>query len=352
MIKHAIVGAGFGASVHYPAFQSAPGIKLVALCDSGSGHASTFATEGVSAYSDWHSMLDIEQPESLSVVSPPTIQYEIVSEALRRKIHILCEKPFGTGLCQANAMESARAEANLVGFVGFQFRYEPGIARMKEMLDRQSIGELQRLDVTWLTSGRADPERPWTWQHDATQGGGVINAFASHVFDLLMWLSGRNVSSVRTLSRVLIPERVDRKGARKKVTAEDSFDAVLEWGGKISSTIRISNCIRYGTGMRLEAFGSGGSIRFKHTWPFTEKEASLVIHNEGGEKHLNLSSNEGRQNEDSRIVLTSRLVKDYCKVLAGEPLSSHMPTFDDAVKVQKVIDLIRYSPVNSDRLQA
>ena len=32
-----IIGLGFGAKVQLPAFQSLEGVKVVALCDSGSG---------------------------------------------------------------------------------------------------------------------------------------------------------------------------------------------------------------------------------------------------------------------------------------------------------------------------
>ncbi len=341
MIKHAIVGTGFGANVHLPAFQAVPGIDVVALCDNGSGSASAYGRKGVSPYSNWIKMLDIEKPDSLSVVAPPGVQCEIVREALRRNIHILCEKPLGMNSGEASAMELARAEADLVGFVGFQFRYEPGVARFKEMLSKRSIGDLHRLDVTWLTSGRADPKRQWTWQHDAIQGGGVINAFASHAFDLLMWLSGQGIDSAKSLSRVLISQRPDAEGRPRAVTAEDSFDAILELGKTINSSIRISNCIIQGTGFRLEAFGNEGSIRFEHLWPFTADQATLLIRDQKGERPVDLSSAAGDQNGDSRILPTSNLISDYCAVIGGEPLDSRMPTFADGVEVQKVIDMVR-----------
>ncbi|HTE41449.1 MAG TPA: Gfo/Idh/MocA family oxidoreductase, partial [Steroidobacteraceae bacterium] len=188
-MRHAIVGAGFGADAHLPAFSAVPGVQVVGLADSGSGRAKQRARGAVACFSHWAQMLDEARPDTLSIAVPPLAQTEIALAALARGIHVLCEKPVGRGVSEAQQICEAARRASLVAAVTFQFRFEPGLQSLQREFRDGRIGGLRRLDFSWITAGRADSTRPWSWQHDASQGGGVLTAFMPHVADLIAWLT-------------------------------------------------------------------------------------------------------------------------------------------------------------------
>jgi predicted dehydrogenase len=343
LIKHAIIGAGFGAKVHLPAFMSSPKVRLVALSDSGSGVAKNIVPKGVCAYSDWKRMIDLERPNSLSVVAPPNIQNEIVIEALARGINVLCEKPFGISIEQALAMESSRKNAEVIGAVGFQYRYEPGIKKMKALLDNGEIGPLNRLDISWLTAGRANSKGAWSWQHDSTQGGGVLNAFVTHVFDLLFWLSNQSALAIFGSSRILVGSRMDSDGNLRKVTAEDSVDAIVEMDSNLIANLRVTNCQQNGTGMRITAYGDHGWIEFRHVWPFGAEDASLIVHSGTDATTLSLTPEINSEVTDTRMAPMASLIADYCTAVNDNSNPIGIPSFADAIKVHRTIKVLRES---------
>ena len=125
-----------------------------------------------------------------------------------------------------------------------------------------------------MTSGRADPQRAMSFQHDASQGGGVANAFLSHVIDYLSWLIGVPLSDVRGRSGIIHGIRPDSAGRLCQVTAEDLFDL---WGkcGNTYVSASVSNCVRYGDGHRIFVFGTRGRLELSIVPPFGPTNASL-----------------------------------------------------------------------------
>ena len=78
---------------------------------------------------------------------------------------------------------------------------------MRKMIYRGELGPLRCVDVGWVTSVRADPDRLWNRHHSAAVGGGVINAFFSHTFDFTRWIAKSQLVVVSGLSRILISQR-------------------------------------------------------------------------------------------------------------------------------------------------
>ena len=340
MIRHAIVGAGYGATVHLPAFLQLDSVEVVALCDSGSGRAEQVAPIGISTYGNWQALLEQEDLDSVSIATPPLLQQKIVTAALQRGLHVFCEKPVGVSVQAVTEMCSLASQAGVVDAVGFQYRYEPGLVKLKKLLDEGRLGAIRRLDVTWLTAGRADPDRPWSWQHDLNQGGGVALAFVTHVLDLVHWLTGRSITSITGRSSVLVPERRDTSNNDRPVTAEDSVDALVELED-VAASLHVSNCQHGGPGMRVEAYGEHGGIVFHHRWPFRSEDASLVFL--GAQSSEFVLNSGGNNTMDSRVGPATKLVAEYCTAIKQRERSSKLPSFADAQHVHSALQAMRNS---------
>jgi len=341
LLRHAVIGAGFGLNYHVPAFNAIDGVEVVAVADGGSGRSESLVREPCRVFSDWRAMLDTVKPDSISVATPPRFHKDIVVEALEQGIHVYCEKPFGLSVREAELMCDAQAKSDCIGSVGFQYRYENGLSLMRQMIQKGDVGKLRRLDVTWITSGRADPSRPWSWQHSAELGGGVINAFFSHVLDFVPWLAKSQLAGISGLTRVLINQRKDLNSKVRQVTGEDMVDALGLLENDAVFSARVTNCQNEGIGMKVEAYGNLGCLIFQHQWPFTPEDASLVLRHDGKYSKFDLC----KGNEDSRFSSTQLIVRDFVSAVRNENCVPDLPVFEDGLRMRKNIEKIRDSAV-------
>ena len=338
MLRHAVVGTGFGLNYHMPAFNAIDGVEVVAVTDSGSGRAQGLVTGPCLAFGDWRVMLDQVKPDSISVAAPPQYHKDIVVESLARGVHVYCEKPFGLSLQDAEIMcdAQAKAKAKCIGSVGFQYRYERGISLMRQLIQRGDVGGLRRIDVSWITSGRADPARPWSWQHSAVAGGGVINAFFSHVLDFAPWLAQSQLAEISGLSRILVNQRKDLNSTIRQVTSEDMVDTLGSFDSGVVFSARVTNCQSEGPGMKIEAYGNLGCLTFHHQWPFTSEDASLVLVRDGQSISIDLGNADG----DSRLSSIQLIVRDFICAVRNQGIVPDLPNFDDGLRMRRNIDKI------------
>ncbi len=341
-VRLAIIGSGFGAQVHLPGFAATEGADVVAIADAGSGRAQQVAHQaGVPmAYSSWQPIINDDRIDAVSVAATPDVQADIVCAALSNGKHTLCEKPFGRTITDATNMCDAACSTRLINAIDFQFRMEPGIAELKRQIDLGTIGPLRRIDVTWLTGGRADPDRPWSWQHDRESGGGVIDALSSHVVDYLEWVANP-ISRVFAQSQILIRSRRDGEGNQRRVTAEDSVDLMCLLSDGVVATAAISNCHRADLGHRIEVYGKDGRLVFIHQPPFAPSNASLVADTKAGRREIDLSTPVGAS-ADSRSARFQELASRFVDAISGK-VGGELPSFQDGLRVRRVLDAVRQS---------
>src|SRR5690348_3249650 len=95
-LRVAVAGAAFGAAVQIPVFQTHPRTEGVAVSSGRAERAAQTAQEfSIPAhYTDFDLMLDQQKPDLVSIATPPEFHFPMTMAAVRRGIHVLCEKPF------------------------------------------------------------------------------------------------------------------------------------------------------------------------------------------------------------------------------------------------------------------
>jgi predicted dehydrogenase len=333
VVRVAIAGAGYGAQVHLPAVLAAGG-RVVACADGGSGRAAAAAAiTGMRVFDDWRALLDWGGFDVLAVALPPALQCEAVSEALDAGCAVMCEKPFGLDLEQAEAMCGRLALRCGFGAVGFQFRYEPVFRVLRDALQGGVIGAIERIEVSWMTGGRADPRRATSFQHDMAQGGGVANAFLTHVIDYLAWITRAPLVDLRGRAAIIHAERTDAEGRSCRVTAEDMFD-LLGRCGPVQVVASVSNCVRHGHGHRVVAFGGGGRIELGIRPPFRPQDVTLQVIDSTNSRMLPIPSADVPA--DTRLPAATALWRDCFAVLGGAP-APNLPRFADGLAMWRAL---------------
>ena len=336
---------GFGAQVHLPALSSLPGVEVIAIAGGGSGTARHAALAlGVSRTSGaWRDVVAADDIDAVSVATPPSLHTEVVCAALSAGKHVLCEKPFGRTTKEAAVMVEAARNSGRVSAVNFQFRMEPGIVALKRQVEAGTIGRVRRIDVAWLTGGRSDPSRPWSWQHDAELGGGVLGALVSHVIDYVEWIVDQPIVGLFARTQILIHCRSDKEGRQRSVTAEDSADLICALAQEGIANLRVSNCYRHGSGHQIDIVGDLGRLTYRHQAPFAPDEAQVLV--ELGSKGLvgvplePLPCGPGR---DTRTPAFRQLASRFVDAIRGRAVRD-LPDFHRGLRIRQLLDAARES---------
>ena len=97
----------------------------------------------------------MEHPDFDAVViaTPVSTHYEMVRASILAGKHVLCEKPLCKDSEQALDLARLAQEKGRALMVGHVFLFNPGIAKLKELVDTGELGELQYLSASRANLG-------------------------------------------------------------------------------------------------------------------------------------------------------------------------------------------------------
>lgn len=140
MIKLALIGCGkIGSGVHLPAIQMLSQeelVELVGVCDLDSQRAAAVASRyDVRTHgSDWRQVVRDSNADAIAVCLPPGPNADVSSAAVSMGVHVLCEKPPGRTVADAEGLAAASAQRpEIVTMVAFNRRYAPLYTKALEL---------------------------------------------------------------------------------------------------------------------------------------------------------------------------------------------------------------------------
>ena len=186
----AVVGAGLIGTRRAEQVELQPGARLVIVADVDPVRAESLAGRlGCSHTTDWARAL--EHPEVDAVVVSVVNKYlsEISIAALECGKAVLCEKPLGRNLSEANAMVEAAERNRATLKVGFNLRFHPGLRAARRLCTEGAIGELFFARSIYGHGGRAGYAAEWRGDADLAGGGELLDQ-GVHLIDLARWFLG------------------------------------------------------------------------------------------------------------------------------------------------------------------
>lgn len=196
-IRAAVVGPGTIGRIHVDALRR-NGVEVVSVVASTVERARAAADTLRVPHAD--ESLDAALHRGLDTVhicAPNALHRELVLQALQHNVHVICEKPLGINVAEADELSTAARDAGVVHAVCFNNRFYPLVqeiaARRREsllgrtFLVRASIAD----DTLWQRSD-------WDWRLDPSVGGPTVvtSTTGSHLVDLVMFLLGDRPAAV------------------------------------------------------------------------------------------------------------------------------------------------------------
>lgn len=184
------MGAGLQARRRGPVLLQSPDTELVVVSAAHLEPARHLAARlGCEAAEGWEPVVARDDLDAVIVATPPHLHASISIAALKRGMHVLCEKPLARTLDEARTMVAEAAAAGRVLKCGFNHRHHPAIQQIRRWFEEGRIGEPLFIRARYGIGGRPGYEQEWRANPEVVSGGQLMEQ-GIHVVDLARWFLG------------------------------------------------------------------------------------------------------------------------------------------------------------------
>lgn len=254
----ALIGAGRIGKVHAQAITTAiPDAKIVSVADYHRASASAVAElYGIGVHTDNHlEAMAVDGVDAVIIASSTDTHAPFIIDAAQAGKHIFCEKPIAVDLTVIDEALKSVEDAGVQLQIGFNRRFDPTFARVKQAIDSGEIGTPHLLHI--ISRDPAPPPIDYI-----KVSGGIFFDMAIHDFDMARFLFGE-VDEVYAQGAVLVDPEIGKAGDI------DTAIITLKFANGAIGTIDNSRQAVYGYDQRVEAFGSAGSASNANIYPDT-----------------------------------------------------------------------------------
>ncbi len=188
-VRLGLAGTGRIGAAHAETLRTLPGVDTVVVTDADTERARATATKlGVEYAPD----LDVLLASDLSgvVITTPTDSHpELITRAVDLGIPVFCEKPVAADIDGTLAVIRHVENSTVPVQIGFQRRFDAGYRAARAAVASGELGWLHTVRATTL-----DPAPPPA--EYIPRSGGLFRDCGIHDFDIIRWVTGREVAEV------------------------------------------------------------------------------------------------------------------------------------------------------------
>lgn len=354
-LRTVVIGTGMIAAVHRRSALLA-GAEVIGVL--GSSPARSVEAAGRWQVPDAFATVDDVLESAADVVhvcSPNATHAPYVEALLAAGKHVVCEKPLGISLAEADRMATLAAAAGVVATVPFVYRFHPLV---REIRARAQAGEFGAWNLLhghylqdWLLSAGTT-----NWRVDPAHGG-ASRAFAdigSHWCDLVEWISGQRLSTLVAQLSIAVDSRVSdaarsvgrRNDGRAAVATEDIATMMFRTADGVPGSLVVSQ-VAAGRKNRLwfELDGSHGSAAFDQEepesfWAGTNEGSRRIVRdsNSGSAEQRRLSYLPAGHAQGFADCFAAFVADTYAAIDGGSP--EGLPTFADGLRSARIVDAV------------
>lgn len=248
-----VVGSGSIGRRHMRNLRSL-GIGEIAAVDPDTERLQPMIDElGVKPYADLLEALAEFKPDIVLVCSPPIMHTDHCLAAVRAGAHVFVEKPLASSLEGLEDLIDEAVARKLHVQVGYNMRYNPGLIRVKELINSGKFGK-----PWWARAeiGQYLPDwRPWqdyrqSYTARRELGGGII-LDSSHELDYVTWMLGKPVEIVAMAGRV----------SNLEMNVEDCATVLMRFANGVQADVHL-DAVQRTPSRNLKVVCSEGTIEW------------------------------------------------------------------------------------------
>ena len=219
------------------------------------------------AYGSYDELLDNPEVQAVYIPLPNDIHIKWVKEALKKKKHVLCEKPLALNAKEVKEMFDTARENGVYLMEAYAYLHSPYIASLKEDVKSGIIGEVDYMESAFITQGYKEDFR----LHKEL-GGGAMYDLGCYCTTMFLSLTDSD------------PVFVKADAEFSDLGVDLNTAAILKFENGIRASFNVGMILGENTNSRFDRLfihGSKGSIR------------SEVEYNQEGEVSYKIYTNDG-----------------------------------------------------------
>ncbi|MFH8572798.1 Gfo/Idh/MocA family oxidoreductase [Streptomyces sp. NPDC017993] len=188
-MKIGLIGTGRIGAFHARTLRSVPGVCDLLVADVDTARAAALAESlGVRAAASIEEMY-ADGPDGVVITAATSAHAPLIHQALDAGVPVFCEKPVALDVAGTVGVVERARSGKVPVQIGFQRRFDAGYRAAREALRSGELGRLHTLRA--CTSDRTPPPAAYI-----PTSGGLFRDCSIHDFDIMRWLTGREVVSV------------------------------------------------------------------------------------------------------------------------------------------------------------
>lgn len=132
------------------------------------------------------------RPQAVYICNPNSLHVPVALQCVKAGVPVFMEKPLASDLQGIDELQALVEQQQLLFYVGYNFRFHPGLQRLKALIESRHFGNIIRVSAEigeYLPNWHKYEDYRQMYAARADQGGGVILA-QIHEMDLIYWFFG------------------------------------------------------------------------------------------------------------------------------------------------------------------
>ena len=285
ILKIGILGCGpISQAAHFESAVKARNAELHAICDVADDlrdrMAATYAPSR--SYDDYDAMLADPELDAVIIATSDAFHVPASIAALKAGKHVLCEKPLGVSVEEAENLKAVVDASGLILQVGHMKRYDAGLQSAKTFID-SDMGEMLALKA---------------WYCDSTHRYAVTDAVQPHMIrsakarkpagnpkaDLARYFMLAHGSHLLDTARYFAGDIVELKARWRNKFGAYSWFIDVEFANGVMGHLDLTVPVRMDWHEGFQIYGENGSIIGKtyNPWLFKSSEVDIFSEKTGG----------------------------------------------------------------------
>jgi myo-inositol 2-dehydrogenase/D-chiro-inositol 1-dehydrogenase len=314
MMEVALFGAGRIGKIHAGNVVRQAGVKLRYVIDVDGAAAAALAAQHNASVASVETALADPSVGAVVIGSSTDTHADLIMRAAAAGKAIFCEKPVDLAVERARTCADAVKRAGVTCMIGFQRRFDPTFAAVKERLVAGEIGEPEMLVVTSRDPGAPPVEY-------LKRSGGIFRDMLIHDFDIFRWILDDDAATLYATGSVLTDPAVGTVG-----DVDSTAVTIRTKRGRLAQ-INTSRRAAYGYDQRFEVLGSKGMLSAGNHKPTEVVSATAVSVSQDKPEHFFL--------ERYRAAYALEMADFFAAVANGRPART---SIHDGVKALELAD--------------
>jgi predicted dehydrogenase len=202
-LKGAVFGCGFWSQFQVGGWSELDSVEIVALYNRTISKAERIGKMfGIHRWYDDPGKLLASHPDIdfIDIITDVDTHARFVAMAAENRKSVICQKPMAPSFSDAKNMMKITSDAGVKFYIHENYRWQPQIRRIKQIIDSGAIGKPFRCNSLWNTAFPLFETQPFLAQLEQF----ALTDQGSHQFDVLRYLFGE-VSVIYTQIQTVNP---------------------------------------------------------------------------------------------------------------------------------------------------